>query len=261
MNALAARRRHPAALAVLLLLGLTLVGTAYSLVAPKQAKAAVATEDQVSAGKSLFLANCATCHGLNAEGTKSGPTLVGVGAAAVDFQVSTGRMPANAPGVQVPRNDVVKFDEEQIAAMAAYVAALAPGPAIPDAQYTEGKDADLRLGGEIFRVNCAMCHNFAGAGGALTRGKYAPALKDVTGRQIYEAMVTGPQQMPVFNDTNLTPEAKNDVIGYLKAIEEQPQQGGYALGNLGPASEGLFAWIFGLGLMIAAAVWLGSKAA
>lgn len=260
MNALAARRRHPAAITVLLLLGLILTGAAYSLLAPKQAQAALASEDQVAAGKSLFLANCASCHGLNAQGTLSGPSLIGVGAASVDFQVSSGRMPAAGAGVQVARG-VPKFGEADTAAMAAYVASLGQGPAIPDDATTSGEGADIARGGEIFRVNCAMCHNFAGAGGALTWGKYAPALKDVTGRQIAEAMLTGPANMPKFTDTNISPEDKNNVVGFLKAIETQPQQGGYHLGNLGPSSEGLFAWVFALGLLIGAAVWLGSKAA
>ena len=136
---------------------------------------------------------------------------MGVGAASVDFQVSTGRMPLAGPNVQAPRIDTVKFTEEQIAAMAAYVASLAPGPAIPDAKLTSGEGGDVALGGEIYRVNCAMCHNFAGSGGALTRGKYAPSLYGVDGKYVYEAMITGPQSMPVFNDTNLNPEAKASV--------------------------------------------------
>ena len=37
----------------------------------------------------------------------------------------------------------------------------------------------------------------AGAGGALTRGKYAPSLQNTTPKHIYEAMVSGPQSMPV----------------------------------------------------------------
>jgi ubiquinol-cytochrome c reductase cytochrome c subunit len=262
VNALAARRRHPAAIAVVLFVGLVLVGAAYSLLAPKPAQAAGApSADQVSEGRALFLANCATCHGLSAEGTAYGPTLVGVGAAAVDFQVSTGRMPLAGPNVQAPRVEEVKFTPEHIAAMAAYVATLAPGPPIPDAEYTEGENADIALGGELFRVNCAMCHNAAGAGGALTRGKYAPSIADVEGKYIYEAMVTGPQSMPVFNDANVSPEAKNDIIAFLNATRAQQNFGGMNLGNLGPVSEGLFIWIFGLALMIACAWWLGQKAA
>ena len=131
MNALAARRRHPAAIAILLLLGLVLVGAAYSLLAPKSAQAQAPTADAVADGRSLFLANCATCHGLNAQGTQAGPTLVGVGAASVNFQVGTGRMPLAGPGVQAQRQDEIKFSEEQIAALAAYVASLAPGPRSP----------------------------------------------------------------------------------------------------------------------------------
>jgi ubiquinol-cytochrome c reductase cytochrome c subunit len=269
VNALAARRRHPAAIAVLLLLGLLVTGGAYSFLAPKDARAAspTAAADAVAEGKGLFVANCATCHGVGAQGTKSGPSLVGVGAASVDFQVGTGRMPLAGPNVQAPENKV-KFDDTEIAALAAYVASLGPGPAIPEEKYTKvlepgtpENNQAIAEGGEIFRVNCAMCHNFAGAGGALTRGKYAPALTDATTKHIYEAMVTGPQSMPVFNDMNITPEAKQKVISYLKAQETETNVGGLTLGNLGPVSEGLFAWVFGLGILIACSVWLGKKAA
>ena len=261
MNALAARRRHPAAIAILLFLGLVLVGTAYSLLAPKSAQASAPSADDVATGRQLFLANCATCHGLNAQGTQSGPTLVGVGAASVDFQVGTGRMPLPGPGVQAQRQNEIKFSEEEIAAMASYVASLAPGPAIPSEEQLNTEGADVALGGEIFRVNCAMCHNFAGAGGALTRGKYAPTLKGVEGKDIYEAMLTGPQSMPVFNDQNISPENKKNIIAFIDESYSQANQGGMNLGNLGPVSEGMFIWIFGLGIMVAVAVWLGSKAA
>jgi ubiquinol-cytochrome c reductase cytochrome c subunit len=261
VNALAARRRHPAAIALLLLLGLILTGVAYSAFAPKQADAATTAASSVEEGKKLFLANCSTCHGLQAQGSKAGPALAGVGAASVDFQMGTGRMPLAAPNVQAPRVEEVRFTQEQISAVAAYIASLAPGPAIPDAEYTTGEGGDVAMGAELFRVNCAMCHNFAGSGGALTRGKYAPALRDIEGKHIYEAMITGPQSMPVFSDDNISPEAKNDIIAYLHEVDEQENVGGMALGNLGPVSEGLFIWIFGLGIMVGFAVWLGKKAA
>jgi ubiquinol-cytochrome c reductase cytochrome c subunit len=261
LNALAARRRHPAAIAILLFLGLVLVGSAYSLLAPKSAQAQAPTADAVSQGRALFLANCATCHGLNAQGTAAGPTLVGVGAAAVDFQVGTGRMPLPQPSVQAERQKEIKFSEEEISALAAYVASLAPGPAIPSDEDLNLDGPDVALGGELFRVNCAMCHNFAGSGGALTRGKYAPTLKGVAPRDIYEAMLTGPQSMPVFNDQNISPENKRNIIAWVTQIQKETNQGGMNLGNLGPVSEGMFIWIFGLGIMVAVAVWLGSKAA
>ena len=260
MNALAARRRHPAAIAILLLLGLVVTGGVYALVAPRPAQAASASADDISAGKKLFLANCATCHGANAQGGAAGPSLVGIGAAAVDFQVGTGRMPLANPGVQAMRKKN-KFSDEETKQLAAYVASLAPGPAIPDAAIASGEGGNVAKGGELFRVNCAMCHNFAGSGGALTRAKYAPNLRNVTGAHIYEAMVTGPQSMPVFNDQNLSPRDKNDIITYMHDLDRDQNPGGMNLGNLGPVSEGMFVWVFLLGAMIAAAVWLGSKAA
>ncbi|GGL22513.1 c-type cytochrome [Phycicoccus endophyticus] len=270
MNALAARRRHPAAIAVLLMLGLFLTGALYSAFAPEPAEAttqALASQS-VEEGKALFRANCASCHGVNAEGRSTGtddqiagPALAGVGAAAVDFQVGTGRMPMTQPGTQAARSDDVKFTDEQIAALGAYIASLAPGPEVPSEEAVDPTQGDPATGGELFRVNCAMCHNFAGSGGALTRGKYAPSLKDVSGKHIYEAMATGPQSMPVFNDANMTPESKRDIIAFLTTINEQENPGGMTLGSLGPVSEGLFAWVFGLGILVGCAVWLGAKAA
>ncbi len=270
MNSLAARRRHPAAIAILLMLGLFLTGAAYAAVAPKDADATTKAlpAQSVEEGRQLFLANCASCHGQNAEGRPTGngdkvagPALAGVGAAAVDFQMGTGRMPLAGPNVQAPGGGQVKFSDEQIAAIGAYIASLAPGPEVPSEEAVDPSKGDPAKGGELFRVNCAMCHNFAGAGGALTRGKYAPAIGDVTDRHIYEAMTTGPQSMPVFSDSNLTPESKRDIIAFLNAIDEQESPGGMTLGSLGPVTEGLFAWVFGLGLLVGCAVWLGSKSA
>ena len=267
MNALAARRRHPAAIAILLMLGLLVTGFAYAAVAPQPAKAETSSAEDVAAGKQLFQANCASCHGVNAEGRATGngdkiagPALAGVGAAAVDFQVGTGRMPMRAPAVQAPRGEV-QFTQEEIDQLGAYVASLAPGPAVPSEEDVDPAKGDPAKGGELFRVNCAMCHNFAGSGGALTRGKYAPSLDGVEPKHIYEAMETGPQSMPVFNDGNIAPEDKRDIIAFLKSIEDAPQQGGHALGSLGPVTEGWFAWFFGLGILVAAAVWLGQKSA
>ena len=252
-------RRRPWAIGFVIFLGLVLSGGGYAA-ATNVVQAEVSNADQVAEGRKLFLANCASCHGSNGEGAVGGPSLIGVGAASVDFQVGTGRMPGQASGPQLYKKPV-QFTEEQISAMAAYVASLAPGPAIPDAEYlrTTGDDIDMTHGSELFRINCAMCHNVAGAGGALTEGKYAPELKGAAAVHVYEAMLTGPQNMPVFNDLNLTPEEKKDIISYLTYIQENPSAGGLELGSLGPVSEGLFLWVFGLGAIVALTVWVTAK--
>jgi len=254
-------RRHPLASLGLLVLGLVAAGgvsTFVGQVASADASSQATTQLTVDDGEQLFQANCASCHGVNAEGTPEGPSLIGVGAASVDFQVMTGRMPLAFSGPQGMAR-TPQFSQEQSDAMGEYIAALAPGPDVPSEEVLDTADANVANGGEIFRINCAMCHNVAGAGGALTEGKFAPDLHDIDAAHIYEAMLTGPQNMPVFNDDNISPEEKADIIAYLHFLDENPSVGGFDLGSLGPVSEGLFIWIFGLGGIVAITVWLTAK--
>jgi ubiquinol-cytochrome c reductase cytochrome c subunit len=252
-------RRSPLTTVALLAIGLIFTGSAYAMIQTGTASAEVDlnSAQTIEEGQKLFGSNCATCHGLDATGGTQGPSLIGVGAASVHFQVQTGRMPAVKSDVQVPEKPV-QFTDEQTLQMAAWVASLAPGPAIPDSQYLDG-EGDAANGAELFRINCAMCHNVAAAGGALTEGKFAPSLEGVAPVHVYEAMVTGPQNMPVFNDTNISPEDKRDIITSLQYIEENSNVGGANLGGLGPVSEGLFMWIFGLGGIVALTVWLTAR--
>jgi ubiquinol-cytochrome c reductase cytochrome c subunit len=265
---LSARRRHPAAKGVLLVFALFLMGALYSVLAPSPKVAAdTGTSQQVAQGRALFQVGCASCHGLNGEGQTvggiQGPPLAGVGAAAVDFQVETGRMPMSRVEEQAPDKKNL-YSKEEVAALAAFVASLGPGPAIPSPeQYDPSKvsEEDLARGGELFRTNCSACHNFEGAGGALPGGKYAPPLMGVTNEHLYEAMLTGPQQMPVFSDEVMRPEDKRAIIGYLNDLHARPSDGGLALGGIGPVSEGLWAWIIGLGTLMMFAMWIAAKGA
>ncbi|MEV7730847.1 MULTISPECIES: c-type cytochrome [unclassified Streptomyces] len=264
MKKLSARRRHPLAALVVLLLALACTGGLYAVFAPASKAQADETAQSlaIDEGKKLFAVGCASCHGTGGQGSSDGPSLVGVGAAAVDFQVGTGRMPAQQPGAQIPRKKVV-YTQAEIDQLAAYISSLGAGPSIPTkAQY--GPDgADIAKGGELFRDNCTQCHNFTGKGGALTHGKYAPSLEGVDPKHIYEAMQTGPQNMPSFPDTTLSEQNKKDIIAYLNAVngDDTVSPGGLELGGLGPVSEGLFAWIFGLGALIAVAVWVAARTA
>ena len=254
-------RRSPWAATLLIGIGLLITGGVYAgasaAMAATEPDTATATSLTIEDGKKMFQANCATCHGLDLQGTENGPSLYGVGAVAVDFQVGTGRMPLQMQGPQAPQKPV-QFTDEQILAMANYVQSVAPGPDFPDPEILDG-EGDVARGAELFRINCAMCHNVAGAGGALTEGKYAPALTEVSALHIYAAMVTGPQNMPVFNDMYLTDEDKRDIISSLLYIQQTESPGGFKLGSLGPVAEGLFIWIFGISTLIGITVWITAK--
>jgi len=247
---------------------LVMVGLAYAVLVPDGAAGADGPQsEQIEQGRKLFAVGCTSCHGAHAEGGTdgeghiTGPSLIGVGAAAVDFQVSTGRMPAAQTGAQVPQKPPA-YTAEEIAALSAYVASLAPGPAIPAAEsYDVSKvtDEEIVRGGELFRTNCTACHNFAGRGGALPNGRYAPSLMETSPKNMYQAMLTGPQQMPVFSDGVLLPEDKRAIIAYLVNLQQTKDPGGFGLGRLGPVSEGLWGWLLGIGALIGVAVWIGAK--
>ena len=263
MKALSQKRRHPLAALALLVMALLLTGGLYAVATTTNEAKAETTSysaQDVQEGEKLFQANCSTCHGMQAQGSDSGPSLIGVGAAAVDFQVGTGRMPMQMQGPQAPVKPE-QFSQEQTDQLAAYVASLGAGPTVPEEEYLDIAAGDSANGAKVFLANCAMCHNAAGQGGALTRGKYAPSLMGVSEKHIYEAMQTGPQNMPVFNDANITPEEKQDVITYLKTLDNNTTVGGFSLGSLGPVSEGLFIWTIGLVVVIGFTVWLTSRSA
>ncbi len=268
MRWITARRRHPAAGYAVVLLTLIAIGMAYAAVtgggSSASASAPSANDQQIAKGREIFASNCSSCHGLEAQGTALAPSLIGVGAAAVHFQVSTGRMPAKQPGAEMPRKPLaVPFagpnGEQAIQAVAAYVASLGGGPPIPSAEQVDPALGNEALGQQLFIANCAQCHNFVGAGGALTYGKYAPALTQATPTQIYEAMLTGPEAMPVFDDGTLSPENKRDIIAYIVNTRSEANPGGFSLGRVGPVTEGLVAFLGLLLFMVLAALWITAK--
>ncbi|MDT0309831.1 c-type cytochrome [Streptomyces sp. DSM 44917] len=264
MKKLSVRRRHPLAALVVLLLALAATGGLYAALAPAGEAQAEASAQSlaIEEGERLYEVGCSSCHGRGGQGGSDGPSLVGVGAAAVDFQVGTGRMPMQQPGPQAPSKPRV-YAQAEIDQLAAYIASLGPGPSIPEEAAYDPSGGNAARGGELFRTNCSQCHNFTGQGGALTHGKSAPDLGDVDPRHIYEAMITGPQNMPSFPDSTLPEEAKRDIIAWLNEVNtsQAANPGGFTLGGFGPVSEGLFAWTFGIGALIAVAVWVGARTA
>jgi ubiquinol-cytochrome c reductase cytochrome c subunit len=260
---LAALRRKKVAGPILVVAALFTIGTAFgvaSALPSAQPTITTSTSPLVSQGKAIFLRGCSSCHGLNAEGGGIAPSLIGVGAASVDFQVGTGRMPMADMSQQAMEKTPV-YDATQTAELAAYISSLAPGPAaLTNGNLNWERDGNAAQGGQLFRTNCAMCHNFAGQGGALTNGKYAPSLMGVQPKYVYEAMLTGPQSMPKFTDSTITPQEKLSIISWLQNANHEQNQGGASLGRVGPFTEGLVAWTLAIGLLIGISAWLALKA-
>ena len=246
---------------VLLAATLAAVGGGYALIAPSSGAADTnSSSADIEAGRQLFNTSCITCHGANLQGVNGrGPSLVGVGSASVYFQVSTGRMPAPNQGANELRKPD-KFTEQQTRQLAAFVQSIGGGPQVPpaDENLVAGSDK-LANGGQLFRLNCASCHGATGHGAPLSAGKVAPSLMEASDTQIYTAMLSGPENMPVFADNEITPEQKKEIVAYVQYLQHSKDPGGAGLGRIGPVSEGLLVWTVGLGALILAILWIGAK--
>ncbi|MEU5721652.1 cytochrome c [Micromonospora sp. NPDC047738] len=253
------RGRRRLGAAVRLAAALMLAGGAYTLFAPGvQAQENPPLSAAANEGKALFDVSCVTCHGRNAQGVAGrGPSLIGVGSASVEFQVSSGRMPMARQEAQAPRKKP-QFTDEQVRQLGQYIQELGGGPQVPHGNLREG--ADLATGGELFRINCSQCHAFSAGGGALSSGKYAPSLYPATDRQIYAAMLSGPQNMPVFGDNQISPQEKADIIAYIQEnLKDTQDQGGFNLGRYGPSTEGLAAFLVGIVALVFTSLWIAGK--
>ncbi|MCS4488987.1 cytochrome c [Corynebacterium sp. ES2794-CONJ1] len=267
--------RRTLAGALALAFGLTGTGLLVNAATPDPQVATAQADEQalIQEGKDLYELACVTCHGTNLQGVEDrGPSLIGAGSGAVYFQVHSGRMPMLRNEAQAARK-TPRYNEAQSLAIAAYVAANGGGPEIvynEDGSVAQeslrghqfdGKinPADVARGSDLFRLNCASCHNFTGRGGALSSGKYAPYLDPANEQEIYQAMLTGPQNMPKFSDRQLSADEKKDIIAFIKSAKETPSPGGWSLGGIGPVAEGMLMWLVGIVVLVAAAMWIGSR--
>jgi ubiquinol-cytochrome c reductase cytochrome c subunit len=260
---LPARRTLASRLAGLLTIAIALsvMGALYAAMAPgTKAAGAVYSPTQIAAGHDLFLRGCASCHGLNAQGSRQAPSLIGVGPAAVDFQVSTGRMPLASFYAQADRKPP-RYSPDQIADLAAYIYSVGgdtPGPLVPNVTAQDLAATNLAQGGALFRYNCAQCHGASAGGGAISGGGYAPDLAQADPKTIVEAMLTGPEQMPKFSQLPAT--TKFAIVNYVQNITHKGvDAGGHPIGKIGPVPEGLVAWTVGIGACVVFTLWIGAR--
>lgn len=214
-------------------------------------------------GQSIYLENCASCHGVNANGVPAGgtsgayPNLVGLGGATIDFWIESGRMPAADPrSVQAARR-TSRLTHDQAVAVAAWVNSLSPSyPAIPTPNL---KGANVSDGAALFALNCAACHTIEGDGDALASSTFAPSLRNIPATQVVEAIRTGPGNMPRFTG-NLSDYQVRDIVAYVTEYIQHPQNpGGLGLGGLGPVAEGFVGLLIGVGVLALVGYWVGER--
>jgi quinol---cytochrome-c reductase cytochrome c subunit len=206
-------------------------------------------------GKSLFQIGCSSCHGLDARGVAGkGPTLVGAGAAAADFYLSTGRMPLSHPDVQPVRSRPA-YTAAKRASLIAYIGSLG-GPPVPR---VDPKAGSLRDGLQAFTDHCAGCHAISARGGVAPPG-VAPALQSATATQIAEAVRVGPYLMPRFSPRQIDRHELDSIAAYVLSTHHLPDKGGWAIGNIGPIPEGLVAWLLAGTALLLLARAIGERA-
>lgn len=213
-------------------------------------------QEDVERGFDLYAAGCSTCHGLGGEGTIQGPSLIGVGEAAVDFMLSTGRMPLADPGEQPVRNPPA-YDPEEIAAVVAYVTSLGPGgPSIPEVSPAAG---DLARGRSVYAANCLACHGAGAQGASVGGGAVAPALDHSTPTELAEAPRIGPGVMPLFDERVIDDQDMNSLVRYVISLRTGQDRGGLSLGRVGTVTEGLIGWVVGMGLLVLVVRMTGTR--
>lgn len=227
--------------------------------------AAVAQPGLVGRGKQLYGQYCISCHGANGAGIPAstgrgggrkrlGPPLAGVGALAADFYLRTGYMPLKKIGPE-PRRSRVLFSEDEIRALVAYVASLAPGPPIPRPQPERG---NISQGQRLFTDHCAGCHQVVAQGGYVS-GAVAPPLDKATTTQIAQAVRIGPYVMPTFSRRQISDRQLDSIIRYVEYAKNPDDPGGWAIGHIGPVPEGLVTWFMAGVALVAVCVLIGTR--
>lgn len=239
----------------------------------------------IAAGEYLFNEHCSSCHGVNGVGSTRAPELINAGAAAADFYLQTGRMPLNYTKNQAQAH-VPYFTPVQIEEITSYVAALPAingqpsntGPGIPSilplcspasgAQAAAETAADekgnahcvtLSFGQQTFALNCAQCHQIAGAGGIVANGDVVPSLDNPTELEVEEAIRIGPKPMPIFGPGQLNYTQVSAIAHYVDYLHHPDDKGGLKVSGFGPVAEGFVGILIGFGLLLFAARMMGQR--
>lgn len=218
-----------------------------------------------SAGEELFQQDCAVCHGPAGSGTDNGPSLLAEGTASIDFQMRTRRMPLPTSdteverGVAARRNGTpVSYTEQEMADVVAYAEEWTTGPAVPEIAATADGNRDLARGGELWRRDCAVCHQLAGRGGALLTDVEIPGVLQSSELELVEAVRAGPGSMPAYSTSTISEDEAVDLAHYVVEELQHPENpGGWSAGTFGPFAEGAVVWMFGVLVLLLGMAWIG----
>jgi ubiquinol-cytochrome c reductase cytochrome c subunit len=206
-------------------------------------------------GADLYAANCLRCHGPNGVGKENmGPSLKDAGALAADFYLRNGYMPLASPHKQ-PTRAPVQFSNREIEALVAYVASLGHGPAIPKPRPERGSVSE---GQQLFASHCAGCHQIVAEGGYV-KDALVPELKQVTPREIAQAVRIGPYLMPRFSQKAISDRQLDSIIAYVQYAKHPDDAGGWSIGHIGPVPEGLVTWLIAGTVLVGLCVVIGER--
>ena len=254
------RRRSSRAVALVLvaLAAFALVGTVAQ--ARTESDTEVSDEAMVTTGNQIWGAECAVCHGADGAGIEGqGPDIRNrASPALVDFVVRTGRMPMPAPDAPVIRR-APALNEAQREALVAFIREAEWTPKEPEIPEVDPEGGNLAHGREVYETNCIACHSPFGRGIAVSQNDIAPALNAAEPIEIAEAIRVGPGVMPLFSDRTLTEEDVDSVITYIEFLRERPNPGGLTAGRSGPVTEGIIAWVVGIGGLLVVAYFFGER--
>ncbi len=189
-------------------------------------------------GARLYLTHCASCHAPERWGGADGPSLRGIGMARLDFYLTTGRMPAAAPWVQIADRDERSGQRLPLADIRAIERYLEPtvagGPALP----LVAAGGDVERGRHLYQLNCEHCHAAEGIGGDLGKLDWVPSLRSAPINVVADAVRAGPGEMPRFSEHQLSQTELDDVASYVVGLANEPHDAVPPFRSTGPVPEG-----------------------
>ena len=188
-----------------------------------QAVMAADRQQQVAAGRELYAANCATCHGQEGEGVDAPPLNSKQFLAEAHDEAIFNIIASGVPGTEMPawsQRHGGPFTDEEIRQIVAFIRAWEP--TAPDLSKVE-KPGDPSAGLAIYNATCVVCHGAEGRGTDL-----APPLNDPQRLAQFddawyaETIARGrpSKRMPTWG-TILSPQQIRDLVALLRAWERR----------------------------------------